>query len=154
MFRKLISCGVDYNSAIKLINSVMLTKSREESFATLDAVRVDLDECGLTIIKSGATATLVRHRGNVMKISSTTFPIGIYEQSDTFSKSYDFEDGDIVIMFSDGIDESEYRFIKELLLSGDDLKHIVSEICAKAELFRPTVRTDDVTVIGIRVKSL
>ena len=69
-------------------------------------------------------------------------------------KSYDFEDGDIVIMFSDGIDESEYRFIKELLLSGDDLKHIVSEICAKAELFRPTVRTDDVTVIGIRVKSL
>ena len=57
-------------------------------------------------------------------------------------------------MFSDGIDESEYRFIKELLLSGDDLKHIVSEICAKAELFRPTVRTDDVTVRGIRVKSL
>ena len=151
MFRKLISSGVEHTSAIKMINSVMLTKSREETFATLDAVRVDLDDCGLTIIKSGATATLIRHRGSVMKVSSATFPIGIYEQSDTFSKSYDFEEGDIVIMFSDGINENEYRFIKELLLGGDDIKHIVDEICAKSELFRPTVRTDDVTVIGIKV---
>lgn len=151
MFRRLVSSGVNYNSAVKLINSVMLTKSLEESFATLDAVRIDLDECELTVIKSGATATLIRHRGSVMKISSPTFPIGIYERSEVFSRSYDFEEGDIVIMFSDGICESAYRFIKELLLGGDDLKGIVDEICAKAEVFNPNVRPDDVTVIGIRV---
>ena len=86
-----------------------------------------------------------------MKISSPTFPIGIYEQSDTFSKSYDFEEGDIIIMFSDGIDEAEYLFIKELLLSGSELKHIVDEICAKAEVFNQTARSDDVTVIGVKV---
>lgn len=151
MFRRLISSGVNYSSAIKLINSIMLTKSREESFATLDAVRIDLDSCGLTVIKSGATATLIRHRGSVMKITSPTFPIGIYEQSDTFSRDYDFEDGDIIIMFSDGISENAYSFIKELLLGGGDLKSIVDEICMKSEVFNPTVRSDDVTVIGIRV---
>ena len=151
MFRKLISSGVNYSSAIKLINSIMVTKSRDEAFATLDAVRIDLDKCGLTVIKSGASATLIRHRGSVMKISSPTFPIGIYEQSDTFSKSYDFEEGDIIIMFSDGIDEAEYLFIKELLLSGSELKHIVDEICAKAEVFNQTARSDDVTVIGVKV---
>lgn len=151
MFRRLISSGVNYSSAIKLINSIMLTKSREESFATLDAVRIDLDSCGLTVIKSGATATLICHRGSVMKITSPTFPIGIYEQSDTFSRDYDFEDGDIIIMFSDGISENAYSFIKELLLGGGDLKSIVDEICMKSEVFNPTVRSDDVTVIGIRV---
>lgn len=151
MFRKLISSGVNYSSAIKLINSIMVTKSRDEAFATLDAVRIDLDKCGLTVIKSGASATLIRHRGSVMKISSPTFPIGIYEQSDTFSKSYDFEEGDIIIMFSDGIDETEYLFIKELLLSGSELKYIVDEICAKAEVFNQTARSDDVTVIGVKV---
>lgn len=151
MFRRLISSGVNYLSAIKLINSIMLTKSREESFATLDAVRIDLDSCGLTVIKSGATATLIRHRGSVMKITSPTFPIGIYEQSDTFSKDYDFEEGDIIIMFSDGISENAYSYIKELLLTDGNLKSIVDEICVKSEIFNPTVRSDDVTVIGIRV---
>lgn len=151
MFRRLISSGVNYSSAIKLINSIMLTKSREETFATLDAVRIDLDSCELTVIKSGATATLIRHRGSVMKITSPTFPIGIYEQSDTFSKNYDFEDGDVIIMFSDGISENAYSYIKELLLGGGDLKMIVDEICMKSEVFNPAVRNDDVTVIGVRV---
>ena len=151
MFRKLISSGVNYLSAIKLINSIMLTKSREEAFATLDAVRIDLDTCGLTVIKSGASATLIRHRGQVMKISSPTFPIGIIEETNTFSQSYDFDENDIIIMFSDGISEGEYQFIKELLLSSDDLRYIVDEICAKADMFNSNLRPDDITVIGLRV---
>lgn len=151
MFRKLISSGVNYSSAIKLINSIMLTKSQEEAFATLDAVKINLDTCEFTIIKSGASATLIRHRGQVMKISSPTFPIGIVEEANAFARSYDFEENDIVIMFSDGISENEYQFIKELLLGNDNLKFIVDEICAKAELFNPNIRSDDITVIGLRV---
>ena len=42
-------------------------------------------------------------------------------------------------------------FIKELLLGGDDIRHIVSEICSKAEVFNPTIHADDVTVIGVKV---
>lgn len=150
MFKRLVGSGVDYPSAIKLINSIMMTKSPNETFATLDVVRIDLDTCGLTVIKSGASATLIRHRGNVIKIMSPTFPIGIYSKSEIFSCQCDFEEGDIIIMFSDGISENEYRFIKELLLQNDDLKKIVDEICAKAEVFNPAFHTDDITVIGIR----
>ncbi len=151
MFRRLISSGVNYNSAIKLINSIMLNKSADEAFATLDVVRVDLDTCGLTVIKSGASATLIRHRGQVMKISSPTFPIGIIGEAESFCRGYEFEEGDIIIMFSDGICENEYQFIKELLLQHNEVKLIVDEICAKAELFNQSVRSDDVTVIGIKV---
>ena len=151
MFRRLIMGGVDHTSAIKLINSIMVTKSGDESFATLDALKIDLDECELTLIKSGAAATLIRHRGNVLKVTSPTFPIGIYEQSEAYIHSCSFDEGDIVIMFSDGIYENAYPFIKELLLGGDDLRHIVGEICAKAEVFNPTIHNDDVTVIGVRV---
>lgn len=150
MFKKLVGSGVEYPAAIKLINSVMMTKSPDESFATLDVVCVDLDTCGLTVIKSGASATLIRHRGNVIKIVSPTFPIGIYSRSEIFSCQCDFEENDIIIMFSDGISENEYRFIKELLLSSDDLKKIVDEICSKADVFNPMLHSDDITVIGIR----
>lgn len=151
MFKRLITSGVSCLTAIKLINSIMLTKSRDEAFATFDAVRIDLDTSELTVIKSGASATLLRHKGQVLKITAPTFPIGIVEEADTFSENYEFDENDIIIMFSDGISENEYRFIKELLLSSNDLKHIVEEICAKAELFNQGGRADDITVIGARL---
>lgn len=153
MFRKLISSGVNYSSAVKLINSIMLAKSGEEAFATLDAVRIDLDDCGLTVIKSGASATLIRHRGTVMKITSSSFPIGIYEQSEIFIRNCECDEGDIIIMLSDGISENEYKFIRELLLGGSDIKRIVDEICEKSGVFNPAAHNDDVTVIGMRVTS-
>ena len=152
LFRRLVSCGVNIGSAVKMINSFMVTKSSDESFATLDALSIDLDECRLTVMKSGAAATLVRHCGNVMKITAPTFPIGIYEHSEVFTRECEFDAGDIVIMFSDGISENAYPFITELLLGGDDLKHIVDEICTKADVFNQTIHSDDVTVIGVRVK--
>lgn len=153
MFKKLISSGVNYSSAVKLINSIMLAKSGEEAFATLDAVRVDLDDCNLTVIKSGASATLMRHRGSVMKIASSSFPIGIYEQSEIFIRNCECDEGDIIIMLSDGISENEYKFIRELLLKDSDVKKIVDEICAKSGIFNPASHNDDVTVIGMRVAS-
>ncbi|SEH66555.1 stage II sporulation protein E [Ruminococcus flavefaciens] len=152
LFRRLVSSGVSVASTVKLINSFMVTKSREESFATLDVLCADLDDGRLTVIKSGAAATLIRHGGNVLKITAPTFPIGIYEHSELFARECEFEAGDIVIMFSDGISENAYPFIKELLMGGDDIKHIVDEICTKAYVFNQTIHSDDVTVIAFRLK--
>ncbi|MDD6635376.1 MAG: SpoIIE family protein phosphatase [Ruminococcus sp.] len=151
MFKRLIISGADYSSAIKLINSIMLTKSQDEAFATLDAVKINLDTCKLTVIKSGASATLIRHRNQVIKVSSPTFPIGIVEEADTFSRDFEFENGDIIIMLSDGISENEYHYIKELLLQSNNIKEIVSEICRKADVFSEVGGRDDVTVIGLRI---
>jgi stage II sporulation protein E len=151
LFRRLICSGADVPSSVRLINSVMLTKSRSELFATLDAVRISPDGSCVTVIKSGAAATLINSGGTLRKISAPTFPIGIYEQSEVYISEYTVASGDMIIMFSDGVCENEYPFIRELLSGGGDLKHIVDEICAKAEVFNPSVRADDVTVIGILV---
>ena len=131
----------------------MFSKSREEAFATLDILIADLDSCELTSLKSGAAATMVRHGGNVIRLSSNAFPVGMYEETDVTKTVCGFEEGDVAIMFSDGICEGEYRFIRELLLGENDLKSIVDEICAKSEKFSPFNRGDDVTVIGVRVVS-
>ena len=154
LFRRLINSGIDYKTAVKLINSVMFAKSGNEAFATLDAARIDLDTGELTIIKSGASATLIRHNGGIMKVSSSSFPIGIYEHSEIFTGSYEFNEGDIMIMLSDGISENEYRFIRELLMQGDDLKEIVDEIYAKSNVFKHDSHDDDVTVIGIKLNTI
>lgn len=151
LFRKLISSGVKYDSAIKMINSIMVTKSQDESFATLDAVRIDLDSGQLTVIKSGAASTIIKKRDGVIRVAAPNFPIGIYAQSEIYYRDCQFDEGDVLIMFSDGVSENEYLYIKELLSEENDLKKIVDEICVKSEIFNPSPRSDDVTVIGVRM---
>jgi len=153
MFKKLINSGADYTSAIKLINSIMLTKSQEEAFATLDVIKVNLDTSNLTVIKSGASATLIRHNNQIIKICYPTFPIGIVEEADTYSRDFEFDEGDIIIMFSDGISENEYHYIKKLMLKFENIKDIVDEICRKAHSYSEAKENDDVTVIGLKLLS-
>ena len=151
LFRRLISGGMECTSAVKLINSVMVSKSREESFATFDAVRFDPDTASLTSVKSGAAATLIRQNNSVIKVSAPTFPIGINESVEVSTCDFQLGDNDIVIMFSDGICENEYLFIKELLLSSDNIEDIVRETAVKASTFAHSPHNDDVTVIGIKI---
>lgn len=152
LFKRLICSGMEPRSAVKLVNSVMVTKSHDESFATLDAVILDLDNCSAVSIKSGAAPTIIRRKGDVIKISAPTFPIGIIEEAELFISEQQLEPDDMIIMFSDGISENAYFYIKELLLNGNNIHDIVREIAVKAEIFNPTSRPDDVTVIGAKIK--
>lgn len=151
LFRRLICSGMKPASAVRLVNSVMVMKSREESFATLDAVMIDLDSCAMTSVKSGAAPTIIRKGDDVIKLSSPVFPIGIVEEAELSISEQSLSEGDIIIMFSDGITENAYLFIKELLLRDGDIRDTVREIALKAEVFNPNIRSDDVTVIGAKV---
>lgn len=151
LFRRLVCSGMKPELAVKLVNSIMVTKSREESFATLDGVILDLDTCIATSVKSGAAPTIIRKGNDVIKLSSPVFPIGIVEEAELSISEQKLSEGDIIIMFSDGITENAYLFIKELLLSGNDIREIVREITVKAGVFNPSARSDDVTVIGIKI---
>lgn len=151
LFRRLVCGGMDCHAAVKMVNSIMVGKSRDESFATLDAIRFDPDSHKLTLMKSGAAATLIRKGNDVIKISAPTFPIGINETAEIFSAEHEVSEGDMIIAFSDGISEKEFPFIRELLLESDDIKEIVRETTLKSATFSASSHTDDVTVIGIKV---
>lgn len=151
IFRRLVCGGMKPESAVRVVNSVMVTKSREESFATLDAVIIDPESCMAVSVKSGAAPTIIRRGNDVIKLSSPVFPIGIVEEAELFVSEQKLSEGDMIIMFSDGITENAYLFIKELLLGGGDIREIVTEIALKAEVFNPASRTDDVTVIGMKI---
>ncbi|MDE6784052.1 MAG: SpoIIE family protein phosphatase, partial [Ruminococcus sp.] len=152
LFRRLICSGMELKPAVRLINSLMVTKSREESFATLDVLEFDPDSCCAVSVKSGAAPTIIRKGNDVIKLTSSTFPIGIVEEAELTISEQKFSDGDIIIMFSDGISENAYLFIKELLIHGSSIREMVQEIASKAEVFNQADRPDDVTVIGIKIK--
>lgn len=130
-FKRLIKAGVEYKLAIKIVNTLMLSKSSDENFATLDISQINLESGKLKLIKSGASSTLIKRGDTLTMIHSPSLPIGIISDIEPFEKEVNFEEDDILVMLSDGVDESEYKNIKQLLLSRNksNLKSIAGEIC-------------------------
>ncbi len=151
MFRKLVSSGVSCDSALRIINGIMLTKSEQESFATFDAARFDLDSGEITLIKSGASSTLLRQGDKVVRVCAPTFPIGAGASPDVFIRQFPLKSNDMIVMLSDGILESQYPFIKELLMKSDDPVYVAEEICRKAVIFSGGRCRDDISVTVVQI---
>lgn len=152
IMKHLIACGMDIPEAVRLANIVLSANSSEENFATLDLIKIDLDNCRAEIYKAGAAPTIVMSEKNIRKISSSSFPVGIVNDPELFSYTIDLSVDDTIIIFSDGINENELPFVKECLLRNDRLQSIVQDITAKSVLFSSSDRLDDVTVLGLRIQ--
>lgn len=151
LFRRLVRSGIECSAAVKLINSIMLTKSSEESFATLDIGKINLETCELTLYKSGAASTLIKYTDSVMMFNSPSNPIGIIPDSRISQRTCNFNEEDVLVMLSDGVDESMYSYIKEQLQTVYDLKTITENVCSEARKKFTEKPEDDITVAAARV---
>lgn len=151
LFKRLIKSGIDCSSAVKMINSIMLTKSEEESFATLDIARIDLETCELTLYKSGASSTLIKYDDSVMMFNSPSNPIGIIPDTQIFSRTCNFSKENILVMLSDGVDESLYLYIKEQLMTVGQLETIADNVCESAGKKSKAMLRDDITVAALKI---
>lgn len=124
MLERLLGSGFDKDTSIKLINSAILTANKDDNYATLDISILDLYAGNMELLKNGACPTYVKKNRNVSLIKSTSLPTGIMKniQIDTYDK--DLEDGDIVVMCSDGILDSNMEFANRDLW----LKYLLEDI--------------------------
>lgn len=152
-FVRLVTGGMPPETAIRFANTILLSESNTESFATLDILRLNADNGEVQLYKSGASATLYLHHRQVMRIAAKSFPIGIVAQAEPFCRTLPALANDRIIMISDGISEAEYPFIKELLLSNMPLSQIAAQVCEKADVFHAGKAEDDITVIAAAVRS-
>ena len=152
-FRRLVESGMRVETAIRLLNSMLMTETGTEHFTTLDVLQFHAD-CGeLSLYKSGAAATLLCRGGTVQRISSMSFPVGIVTDALPSRKRTTAHAGDAVVMLSDGIGEAEYPYISQLLREGQEPARIVQEAVEKCAVFQGGTSRDDVTVIAARVTS-
>lgn len=151
LFKRLIKSGIECSAAVKMINSIMLTKSNDESFATLDIGKINLETCELTLYKSGASSTLIKYPDSVMMFNSPSNPIGIIPDSRISQQTCNFDEEDVLVMLSDGVDESLYLYIKEQLQTIYDLKTITDNVCSGAKKKHTDTPKDDITVAAARV---
>lgn len=107
ILEKLLESGIGSDFAVKIVNSVLLLRSPEESFATVDLAIVDLYTAQAEFIKIGAAATYVKRGREVWSIQSTSLPAGILASIDLERTSVQLQPDDLVVMVTDGIADSK-----------------------------------------------
>ena len=149
--QKMLGVGNGVYPSVKMLNSFIRAK-RGECSSTLDLAELDLLSGRVSFIKCGAALSIVKRGGELFKMSATTLPLGILEQTDAGKLSFDGEAGDVIIMMSDGVasGDEDCLWLIELLSSEweDDLTAMAKKMIARA---RMGGSRDDISVILTRI---
>lgn len=159
LLKNLLLSGFDKETSIKLINSNICLNSKDETYATLDMAILDLYKGNIEFIKNGACPTFIKNKHNVDVIKTISIPTGILEDIELDVFDRDIDDGDILVMCSDGIIESNTEYEnKELWLKyfleeieTDNAQKIADLIIQEAIDNSVGKPKDDMTVIVLKV---
>ena len=156
MFEDFMETGFDKETAVKIINSIMVLKSEEDYFSTLDACLVDLYSGMTDFVKMGASATYLIYPNEVEMIKNSTLPMGILNDIKVGPIKKQLKAGDIIVMVTDGVTEPGNINKEEELLAllkntalrdpQDLADYILNEVKGKS-----TDIKDDMTVLVAKI---
>ena len=102
----LIEAGFSVENALKTINSVLLMRSADEIFSTIDLGILDLDTGRLKLLKMGSSPTFIKSGDKVRALRTSALPMGIVDGLSLDFINVRLHPGDRLIMVSDGIADS------------------------------------------------
>jgi len=157
LLERLMEANIDKELMLKTINSVLRAKSSEEVFTTLDLGLIDLYTGKLQMIKTGAPATFIKRNDRIELINSSSLPVGLLKDVDFNVYEEYLEDGDIIIMVSDGVldacgdIDSREMFFKDIIMNITSInpETIANEILNRAKSLASS--WDDMTVLVTKV---
>ena len=109
MLENLLLSGFDKSASIELINTALMNNEKE-GFATLDIAIIDLYKGNIEFIKSGACPTYIKNKNKVQILKASSLPTGIIHETNLQVMDRDIENGDIMLICSDGILDSNIEY--------------------------------------------
>lgn len=160
ILQQLLQSGMDEKLAVKSLNSVLMLRSSDEMYATVDMALIDMYSANTTFMKIGSTPSFIKRGTEVISISANNLPVGILSEIDVDLVSIPLQSGDILVMMTDGIyDAPGHAVNKEMWM-----KRMIQEIdttmpqdfadCLLERIFRHHHGEiqDDMTVVVARVE--
>lgn len=148
---KLLTAGVSMRSALKLINTMLKVKGWDESFATVDILRLDLCAGTAEILKAGAPPTYLLRDGVLRRFGGQAFPAGILSGCAPDVFSCKLFDGDCIIMTTDGVTEEQIRMTADTGAFSSDVRTAVRSLGELATEQTDKAKRDDITAAFFRV---
>ncbi len=157
MLEEMLLNGFDKEELISLINDKVNFNTDSEMYATLDFAILDLYTGNVKTAKSGACNTYIKNKKNIKVIGSQTMPVGMLEKTELDVQNIQVEDGDIIVMCSDGLLETQNEikedWIAEYLknINTTNVQKVADLIVAEAIDNSFGMARDDITVIIAKV---
>lgn len=161
LLENFLECGFDKDTAMKLINSVLVLKSNDDSFATVDLSVIDLQKGEAEFLKVGAAPTFIKREENVEIIRTISLPAGLMSIIDTEFSVKRLNSGNFVIMVTDGVVEAfrslgepEFK-LREFICEIESLnpQYISDAILKRAVELSDEAPVDDMTVLVSKIWS-
>lgn len=157
LMTKIMRAGLGSEYAVRLINLLLLTKSSDECFSTIDLLTVNLFTGKSEIVKLGAAQTFLKTNGTVKNVEGWSTPVGIVGSVEISRRFAQLGDGDEAVMITDGICEEVFPRVRELMLSvGVTAQDCAERIIAAAEKDKDgnLYRQDDKTVYVVKIHKI
>ena len=152
-----MAAGFEKEDSLELINSTVKLSS-EEIYSTMDVAVLDLYTGIVEFIKNGSCRTYIKNKQSIDIVEANSLPIGILNDVDFTVYDKDMKDGDIFVMCSDGIIDSNKEqaddkwFIKMLKeINTNNVKKMADIILREAIDNGYGILKDDMTVIVMKV---
>ena len=160
MLENLLVSGFNKEESIELINSALNTNVDEDMYSTLDVSIIDLAKGNIEFIKNGSAPTYIKTSDGVQIVKESSMPAGMVSKAQYVAYDRDLEDGDIIVMCSDGIidssGESDENWLKELLekIQTTNVQKIADIIIQEAIDNGLGIARDDMTIIVAKVREI
>ena len=159
MLERLLTAGFEKDVSLKLINSTLSANTDDDMYATLDIEILDLFNGNMEFIKNSACPTFVKRGKSVQLLKSMSLPTGILNDVDLVVYDYDLQEGDILVMCTDGIIDSNKEYLNKDLwlkylledIETNDAQKIADIIIGEAIDNDFGTQKDDMTVMVARI---
>ena len=152
---KLLEAGCSKTTAIKIINHLM-RQGCSGSGSTMDLAEIDLIHGDAVFLKAGAAPSYIKRGKQIFRIRSKTIPLGLLATPDTEKTKFRLEEGDVLIMTSDGVCQvPEDAPWLTTMLAADWGEASLQDVAAKilSAAMETSGRADDMTVALVKIKS-
>ena len=128
LMEKMLEAGYDTETAVSMVNTVLFVVGEDRNHPTLDICEIDLYQGSCQVRKVGGAVTFLKHSGEVEQLSRGSLPLGVLPQADAKPLCRKLEDGDYLVMVSDGVVDAFER---------EDYEKTISEIIESIEDSNP-----------------
>lgn len=111
-----LTAGFRKETAVQMINGTLAAAGQEQNLPTLDICDIDLYTGECEFVKAGAACTYIKRGHLVDRLSAQNLPLGVFGQIEVESISRSLQNGDYIIMLSDGVLDALSQGIGEEVL--------------------------------------
>lgn len=102
-----LKAGFDADLSLNAMNSILVLKSQDEIFATVDMATLNLTDGVMDFYKAGSAAAFIKRQNKVEVIKKGSLPMGIVDKVKVENIEKKLRPKDMILMVSDGIVDAD-----------------------------------------------